>query len=61
MAALASSTVPDTVQPAAAAWPPPPSRAQTLVALRVSSVRTDSLQDPPFSSRMVTEVWTPSS
>ena len=59
MAASASARVPETVQPAAAAWPPPPSRAHTLVALSPPLVRTDSLQPPSASSRMVTEVSTP--
>ena len=60
MAASASARVPETVQPAAAAWPPPPSRAHTFVAFRPPLVRTDSLQPPSASSRMVTEVSTPS-
>ena len=44
MAASASTRVPETVQPAAAAWPPPPARAHTFVAFRPPLVRTDSLQ-----------------
>ena len=59
MAASASARPPGTVQPAAA-WPPPPSRAHTDEALSPPLVRTESLQPPSASSRMVTEVSTPS-
>ena len=52
---------PSTVAPAAAAWPPPPRRAQTELAFRSSgSVRREILQEPSFRSRMVTPVLTPS-
>ena len=47
--------------PEAAAWPPPPSRAHTLLALRTpGSVRRDSLHVPGLSSRMVIAFFTPS-
>ena len=45
--------------PAAAAWPPPPSRAQVRVALRLSSVRRETLVRSGASSRRVAEIRTP--
>ena len=47
------------VAPAAQAWPPPPNRRQTSVALTRSPVRRENFQTPSPSSRMVTAQSTP--
>ena len=57
---LASSKGASTVHPAAAAWPPPPRRAQTFVALTRGPVRRENFHTSGRSSRMVTAQSTPS-